>query len=152
MGRYGIYPYRSRVGVTMSHDQNEMENGMTLTLQILDGYYTIHRFPADSTLPVEVWESSFLSITKTEDELSIVCDASIVLDTEVNESGWSCIKVLGPLDFALTGILAKLSGVLAEARISIFAISTYDTDYILVQSEKLELAVKVLSKQGYIII
>ncbi len=133
----------------MSHDQNEMENGMTLTLQILDGYYTIHRFPADSTLPVEVWESSFLSITKTEDELSIVCDASIVLDAEESECGWSCIKVLGPLDFALTGILAKLSVILAEAQVSIFAISTYDTDYILIKSEKLELAVRVLEREGY---
>ena len=120
-----------------------------LTLKILDGHYTIHRFSPKKNLPTEVLTSSFLSITKTEDELSIVCDASIVLDTEVSESGWSCIKVLGPLDFALTGILAKLSVILAEAQVSIFAISTYDTDYILIKSEKLELAVRVLEREGY---
>jgi len=123
-----------------------------LTLKVLDGEYTIHRFSPEKSLPTEALGSSFLSITKTEEELSIVCDASIVLDAEVSESGWSCIKVLGPLDFALTGILAKLSGVLAEVQISIFAISTYDTDYILVKSEKLESALKALSKQGYTII
>ena len=122
-----------------------------LTLKVLDGEFTIHRFSPMAPSPVEVLDSSFLSITKTEEELSIVCDASIVLDAEESECGWSCIKVLGPLDFALTGILAKLSGVLAEARISIFAISTYDTDYILVKSENLESAVRALSKQGYTI-
>ena len=122
-----------------------------LSLQVLAGQYTIHRFSPESGLPMAALESAFLSITKTVDELSIVCDAEISLESEHSESGWSCIKVLGPLDFALTGILAKLSGVLAEAQISIFAISTYDTDYLLVQSEKLAETIEVLEKKGYTI-
>ena len=125
---------------------------ISLELQVLQGEFTIHRFSPTAPFPVEVLDSAFFSITKTEEELSIVCDASIVLDAEVSESGWSCIKVLGPLDFALTGILAKLSSVLAEAQISIFAVSTYDMDYLLVKSEKLESAVRALIKQGYTII
>ncbi len=123
---------------------------MNLTLTVLDGHYTIHRFPPDSTLPAEVWESSFLSITRTEDELSVVCDASVVLQSPEREEDWSCIKVLGPLDFSLTGILAKLSGVLAEAEISIFAVSTYDTDYILVKKENLLESISVLDENGFI--
>jgi len=79
------------------------------------------------------------SISKSEEELSIVCSSSIQLNSEKCELGWFCIKIIGSLDFSLTGILAEISAVLAEAEISIFAISTFDTDYILVKSEKLPL-------------
>ncbi len=120
-----------------------------LTLKVLEGHYTIHRFSPQSGIPVEVLDSSLLSITKTEDELSIVCDASIVLSSDTQECDWSCLKVLGPLDFALTGILATLSSALAEVDISIFAISTYDTDYILVKTDMLQLAVQTLKNHGY---
>ena len=122
-----------------------------LTLKVLDGHYAIHRFSPQSDIPAEVLGSSLLSITKTEEELSIVCDTSISLDADETESGWSGIQVLGPLDFSLTGILAKLSGILAEADISIFAISTYDTDYILVKEKMLQLAVSTLQKKEGII-
>ena len=125
---------------------------MKLTLKVLEGHYTIHRFSPQSGIPIEVLDSSLLSITRTEDELSIVCDASIVLSSDTQECDWSCLKVLGPLDFSLTGILATLSSVLAEADISIFAISTYDTDYILLKKEKLETAIASLSSKGYEII
>ena len=120
-----------------------------LTLKVLEGHYTIHRFSPQSGIPVEVLDSSLLSITKTEDELSIVCDASIAVSSDTQECDWSCLKVLGTLDFALTGILATLSSALAEAAISIFAISTYETDYILIKTEKLELAVSTLDEKGY---
>jgi len=120
-----------------------------LALQVLRGTYTIYRLSPATSLPTEVLKSSFLSVTKTEEELSIVCDSSLMLDAETSESGWSCIKVLGPLDFALTGILARLSGILAEADISIFAVSTYDTDYILVKADKLSETVARLSDSGY---
>jgi len=125
---------------------------MKLTLKVLEGHYTIHRLSPQSGIPMEVWDSSLFSITKTEDELSIVCDASIVLDSDTHEDGWSCIKVLGPLDFSLTGILAKLSMVLSEAEVSIFVLSTYDTDYILVKTHSLGIAVKKLSQARYRIV
>ena len=124
---------------------------MSLALQVLRGTYTIYRLSPATSLPTEVLKSSFLSVTKTEEELSIVCDSSLILDAETSESGWSCIKVLGPLDFALTGILARLSGILAEADISIFALSTYDTDYILLKEEKLAAAIRVLCANGYLL-
>ena len=120
-----------------------------LKLSVLEGLYTIHRFPSDHDIPEQVYESEFYSISKSEDELSIVCNSSILLNSEKNESGWSCIKVSGALDFSLTGILADISAVLAGAEISIFAISTFDTDYILIKSQDLPSAGKVLLSSGY---
>ena len=120
-----------------------------LKLAILDSEYTVHRFSPESEVPANALTGNFLSITRTDDELSIVCDADIPLNSDKSESGWSCIKVLGPLDFGLTGILAKIASALAEAEISIFTISTYDTDYILVKKWKLVTAKEVLSQAGY---
>ncbi|NQT25701.1 ACT domain-containing protein [candidate division KSB1 bacterium] len=122
-----------------------------LTLQILDGIYSIHRLPARSDIPDHIFESNFFSISKTDDDFSIVCPSSIQLQSDKTNSGWSCIKVIGPLDFSLTGVLAKISTILADSDISIFAISTYDTDYILIKSSKLALAKNALKISGYTI-
>ena len=120
-----------------------------MKLRILEDLFTVHRFPPDHEILKPVYESQFYSISKTENELSIVCSSSILLDSESSETSWSCIKVLGPLDFSITGILADISAVLAKAEVSIFAISTFDTDYILVKSEKLSVANEALQKAGY---
>jgi len=121
-----------------------------LTLSVLDGEYAIHRLSPEQDIPAKVLKGDFFAIVRTEDELSIVCDAHLPVSSEKSETGWACIKVIGPLDFALTGILAKISSVLAEAEISIFALSTYDTDYILVKTNTLATAKNVLQKAGYI--
>jgi hypothetical protein len=65
------------------------------------------------------------------------------------EKGWSCLKVQGPLDFGLTGIIASLASPLAKAQISLFAVATFDTDYILVKSEKIEEAINALKIEGH---
>lgn len=122
---------------------------MKLKLSVIGSSFTIHRFPPSHEIPNQVYESEFHTISKTADELSIVCSSSIQLNSEKSETGWSCIKVVGPLHFSLIGILAKISAVLAEAEISIFAISTFDTDYILIKSEKLPLATEALLASGY---
>ena len=103
------------------------------------------RLEKDTRIPSWATDSPFFSISKTRDELSIVCSESSVPDNIKSEKKWKAFKVEGPLDFSLTGILASLASPLAEAKISIFAISTFDTDYILVKDENLEKAVKVLS-------
>ena len=123
---------------------------MKLKLSILENHFTIHRFLPNHEIPNKIYKSEFYSISKTEEELSVVCSSSIQLNSEKSEMDWSCIKVIGPLDFSLTGILANISVVLAEAKISIFAISTFDTDYILIKSEKLLFAKKALLESGCI--
>lgn len=102
---------------------------------------------AGSRLPNWVG-GEFWSITRTSDELSIVCPQECVPSGVLYEGDWRVLKVLGPLSFALTGILASISGALAEAGISIFALSTYDTDYILVKASQLEGAIEALRGQG----
>ena len=118
-------------------------------MAILPGEFAIHRFAATDPVPAEVLSDDFCSISRTEDELSIVCADTMPLASTRCDSGWSCIKVLGPLDFSLTGILANLAGLLAEADISIFAVSTYDTDYILVKTAQLTPAVAALKAGGH---
>ncbi len=120
-----------------------------LNFQILEGEFTIHRLKPDHPVPSQVYNSPMLSITKTKDELSIVLNSSIPVRSDVCEDGWSCMKIIGPLDFSLTGILAGISAVLAKADISIFAISTYDTDYILVKTRLLGQAQKNLVEAGH---
>ena len=97
--------------------------------------------------------SDFFFIGKTDEELSLVCRTE---DTPFNtierEDGWKGFRIQGILDFSLIGILSKLSGILAEHKIGIFAVSTYNTDYILVKEENYEPALKVLSSEGYLIV
>lgn len=109
-----------------------------LKLSYVDATCAVVRLGPDVKPPDWFWTSKFYSLTKTDEELSIVCEeesvpADLVKDTKCCEMGWGLFKVEGPLDFGLTGILNKLTTPLAKASISIFAVSTFDTDYILVK-------------------
>jgi len=117
-----------------------------LTLSVMPILLAIVRLNPLSSIPIwAVDGEDFFSITKTEDELSIVCLEEKVPKELKGEKGWRCLKVEGPLDFALTGILSSLAGPLAQAKISVFAISTFDTDYIMIKKENLQNAIAVLS-------
>ena len=120
-----------------------------LQLKIDESELVIHRLSPDTEIPAEVLASNFVSITRTRDELSIVSNTNFTFTTGTCESGWCSLQVVGPLDFSLTGILAGISSCLAAAGISIFAISTYDTDYILIRKSQAAEAVSSLSKAGY---
>ena len=122
------------------------------SLRILGGEYTIHRFDSGSKIPTDILESEFYFIGKTDEELSIVCRSDIGLKSSLSDPDWSCLKVMGPLDLGLIGILADIAGVLAQGDISLFAVSTYDTDYILVKTDSLASARTLLSKSNYSII
>lgn len=124
-----------------------------LILSILERRLVILRLEKGSEIPSWVYGSNFFSITRTPEELSIVCQernipANIPADIRA-ERDWSCLKVEGPLDFGLTGILAGISRILSENGVSIFAVSTYDTDYILVREADLENTKKALTRGGY---
>ncbi len=123
-----------------------------LSLSLKKEVLAICRLPPDASVPVWAWSpGTFHTISRTPEELSIVCLDSAVPGGVKKESNWRILKVDGPLDFSLTGILASVAGPLAKAGISIFAISTFETDYVMVKSEKVEEAIKVLTKAGHVI-
>ena len=97
--------------------------------------------------------TEFYFIGRTDEELSLVCRTEDTPPgTTAREDGWKGFRIRGILDFSLTGILAKLSGILAAHRIGIFAVSTYNTDYILVKKENFESALAILAAEGYTVI
>jgi uncharacterized protein len=96
-----------------------------------DTLFAVARLDPGAAIPD--WASSFFSITRTSDELSIVCAESSVPAGIVAERGFRMLMVEGPLDFSLTGVMASIAGPLADAGVSMFAVSTYDTDYVLVR-------------------
>jgi uncharacterized protein len=122
---------------------------MNLSIVVLPERYAVCRLRPEDSIPTDLFHGRLCSVTRTENELSIVLLEEDVQAGWQAERGWRCLKVLGPLDFSLTGILSGISGALAEECISIFALSTYDTDYILIPHSSLEKAVSVLSDRGY---
>lgn len=120
-----------------------------LTLDVVPGSYAICRWAAGEALPPWVIQGAFYSVTRTPAELSAVCDAAAVPAGVRAEGPWSMLAVRGPLDFNITGVMAALATPLAAAAISIFAVSTYDTDYVLVRSADLERAVRALREAGH---
>jgi len=121
-----------------------------LRLTVLPGEFSVWRLAADESLP-SIGSGSFLSITRTNDELSVVSASTDVPVGTRAETGWRCLKVEGPLAFEMTGVLAALSTPLARAEIPIFVVSTYDTDYLLVKGGDLENACTTLLGEGHVI-
>jgi uncharacterized protein len=107
-----------------------------MRLEALDARLAISRLGADDAIPEWSTRGSFFSVTRTSDELSVVCEETLVPADAKTERGWSAIRVAGTLDFGLTGILSSLVAPLAARRISVFAISTFDTDYLLVRDRE----------------
>ncbi|MDA7832756.1 ACT domain-containing protein [Pseudomonadales bacterium] len=118
-------------------------------LELMSEKYVVHRLAAGCAVPEEVFAGDFFSVTATAEELSIVCSEKIAIKSDSTEPDWRCIKVVGPLEFSMTGVLARLSQALADANVSIFAISTFDTDYLLVKSDKLGEAIEALVGSSY---
>ena len=97
--------------------------------------------------------AGFYFIGRTDEELSLVCKTEDTpAETIARDDGWKGFRIQGTLDFSLVGILAKLTGILAEHRIGIFAVSTYNTDYILVKEDNFDRALKVLVAEGYTVV
>jgi hypothetical protein len=120
-----------------------------LQLALLPETLAICRLEIDAQVPAWGLDGSFVNITRTEKELSIVCPQSQVPDGVKRDEGWRCLKVQETLDVSVTGVLASLTTPLAFEGISVFAISTYDTDYFLVKQRFLEKAMTVLIRSGH---
>ncbi len=121
-----------------------------MNLSLTHEHLTICQLPADAVIPAWAADAkAFVSITRTTDELSIVCTEGLAPKNVKQETGWRTFKVEGPLAFGLTGILASVLDPLAKAGISIFALSTFNTDYILVKADKVEAATQALRAAGH---
>ena len=121
-----------------------------MELKRIDGPLTVCKVTETADIPLN---ADFYFIAKTDEELSLVCKtADTPPHTLARDDGWRGFRIQGVLDFSLIGILSKLSGILAAHKIGIFAVSTYNTDYILVKEENYESALTVLSSEGYTVI
>jgi hypothetical protein len=119
-----------------------------LTLEVLPGLLAVCRLSVSQAVPEWVLRLPFWSITRTEDEMSVVVPEALASPGWKQEVGWRALKVRGPLDFGLIGVLSRLSGALAASNVSLFAISTFDTDYVLVREADLARAVAALQAAG----
>ena len=120
-----------------------------LTLSVLPEEVSICRLTADQTIPDWAHNRVFSSITRTGDELSVVCSADDVPAHLEAERGWRVLKMEGPFDLSLIGILAGVAEVLKASGVSLFVVSTFDTDYVLVKKNRLHTAVTALRDVGY---
>jgi hypothetical protein len=120
-----------------------------LNLTVVDGTFAVCRLEADAPIPPWATAGLFFSITHTADELSVVCRQDAVPEGVVCERGWRCLRVVGTVPFSVVGVLASLAAPMAEARISLFAVSTFDTDYLLVKEENLTVALDALRRRGH---
>lgn len=122
---------------------------MSLRLTVLPGRLAVCRLRPEDAIPEWANAAGFSSVTRTRDELSVVCADAAVPEDVRGERGWRALVVAGPLDFGLIGVIASLADPLARAGVPIFAISTFDTDYLLVKEARLAEAVAALTAAGH---
>ena len=122
-----------------------------LTLTLLADALAVCRLSPDEAVPTWALASPFSSVTRTPDELSVVCAAAGVPDDIVASRDWRALRVDGPLDLALVGVLAALTVPLADAGVSVFTVATYDTDWILVRAAQADRACAALEGAGHVV-
>jgi hypothetical protein len=120
-----------------------------MTLNLLKDEYSVFQFFPDFPVEKADFGGEFVSVTKTNDEISVVAISSASNDYEEIETGWRILRINGVLDFGLIGVLSGISALLAEEKISIFVISTYNTDYIMVKKENADAAIRKLKAHNY---
>ena len=120
-----------------------------MKLCLLSGSFAVCRLEPGAAVPG--WATGhFVSITRTAEELSIVCDQSHVPDGIQAEPGWRCFRVAGKVDFSMVGVIAELTRVLAEAEVSVFVVSSYDTDFVLVRDADVSKSIEALRRVRHV--
>jgi hypothetical protein len=132
-----------------SAQQNLTMDPRKLSLKILPGRMAVCRFEPTAPLPNWFAEAGFHSVIRTEDELTIVCGEALVDPAATCENGWRCFKIQGLLDFSEIGIIFSITRPLAESGVSVFVISTFNTDYFMVKEKDLAKAIDALSAAGH---
>jgi len=124
-------------------------DGPVLILTVLEERLSVCRLDAGADVPARATRASFFSVTRTRDELSVACPEDVVPEGISRERGWRAFRLEGTFDLSMVGVLASVASPLAEAGASIFVVSTFDTDYVLVREEQLDLAVDTLQASGH---
>lgn len=120
-----------------------------MELKVLPYSFTVCKVSTNNHID---FNTEFCFVGKTDDEISLVCKTEDApTDTTERDDGWKGFRIEGVLDFSLIGILSKISSILAENKIGIFAVSTFNTDYIFVKSENFDRALSALKKKGYFV-
>lgn len=126
-----------------------MTNPLQFTLVALPETFAVCRLSQSSALPSWAMTGDFFSVTRTADELSIVCRQDAVPDYVRSERGWRCLRIAGSIPFSVAGVVAGLTAPLAEAGISVFVVSTFDTDYLLTKEKDWAQVLDILRQQGH---
>jgi hypothetical protein len=121
------------------------------SLIVLPQKFAVCRLSCDISIPTWATEGDFFSITRTADELSVVCCEDLVPEGTRCERDWRCLRVAGTMPFAVVGVVAGLTAALADAGISVFVVSTFDTDYLLTKRKDCATALDALRPRGYTI-
>jgi uncharacterized protein len=132
-----------------SEGTNAAAGAPELTLTVLGERLAVCRLDARMDIPAWATGASFFSVTRTEDELSVVCPEADVPEGVARERSWHALKLEGPFELSMVGILSSVADPLAGAGASIFAVSTFDTDYVLVREAQLDLVVDTLRENGH---
>jgi len=126
-----------------------MAHAEPMELRVLPDRLAVARLPHDAPWHSPARPAGFVSVTRTDAELSVVCaEDDVPVGATTVERGWHALEVVGPLDFAMVGVLAALTKPLADVGVSVFVVSTFDTDYVLVHASALETAVHALREAG----
>lgn len=122
------------------------------TLAVLPQKFSIYSLDVNAEIPKQVFNTSVYFIGKTNEELSLVVPDDIYIEADECDDGWRALEVLGPLQLSMIGIMADIGNVLAQAKVSIFVVSTFETDFFLVKDADLENAAHSLDAGGYKVI
>ena len=108
---------------------------MVITVQRVPGEFAVHRLAPDADVPAAAWNAPFASVSRSQDELSVITGAGVHIASDRSEGPWLAYRVKGTIDFSVTGVMSALTVPLAEAGIGIIAVGTFDTDYVLVRAD-----------------
>jgi hypothetical protein len=147
MGMFGCGQNKSRTSSRLGGQMSFHR----LTLIELDDTFTVCKLGSDAQMPSWATAGQFFSITRTPDELSIVCREGVVPQDVLCERGWRCLRIAGTVPFSVVGVLASLTESLAQAGVGVFVFSTFNTDYLLVKEGDLAKAIEALRQRGHTI-
>jgi hypothetical protein len=122
------------------------------SVKVLPEPMAIARLAADAVSPKWAEQAGFSCVFRTDDSLTVICAQAFIPEDVRSDRDWLCLEVEGPLDLSLTGVLASLTGPLAQAGIPVFALSSFETDFILVREEHLSPARLALERAGYLVL